>query len=455
MHAGFLLKLIVFTIAVSAAPAQRSHAAHSSSSIKNLKRNIQNVVVLEMENRSLDNLLGGQTIEGLDNPINNGPFCNPYNLTDPSQGMVCSSAKDIDSILDDPDHTITGNNIEFYGTFTPNNVDIASGKLSPEQKGFVYEQLRQYDGDYTNRTKLAKEILNYYTEDQLPVLTSLVQNYVTFNHWHSDLPGPTAPNRAFVLSGTSAGHGTNDEDFNADKHGLTQRSIFQQLSETNHTWKNYYTDPAEQMVDAWFFDWTFASGNQQLAVPLNEFYSDAAAGTLPDFSFIEPSCCGQGTTSMHPTGLISDGETLIKDVYSALRGSPNWNQTLFILTFDETGGFHDHIPPPLAPRPDGFTYTEVAPNGENYTFSFDRLGGRVPTLLISPWVAKGSVEQKGTNSDGEAVSYSASSLLRTLGYLWDFEPFTPRVSGSASFDHLIQSTKRDDTPFSLPAPKHF
>ncbi|KAJ5112525.1 hypothetical protein N7532_000570 [Penicillium argentinense] len=455
MHASFLLVFIVSAIAASAAPAKVSHVAHSSSSIKNLKRNIKNVVVLEMENRSLDNLLGGQTIEGLENPINNGPFCNPYNLTDPSQGMVCSSAKDIDSILDDPDHTVTGNNIEFYGAFTPDNADIASGKLTPAQKGFVYEQLRQYDGGDTNKTRLAKEVLNYYTEDQVPVLTSLVQNYVTFNHWHSDLPGPTAPNRAFVLSGTSAGHGTNDEDFDAGTHGLTQRSIFQQLSETNHTWKNYYTDPAEQMVDAWFFDWTFTSGNEQLAVPLHEFYADAAAGTLPDFSFIEPSCCGQGTTSMHPTGLISDGESLIKDVYSALRASPHWNQTLFILTFDETGGFHDHVPPPLAPRPDGLTYTEVAPNGENYTFFFDRLGGRVPTLLISPWVAKGVVEQKGTNSDGEMVSYSASSLLRTLGYLWDFEPFTPRVSGSASFDHLIRSSKREDTPVSLPVPKHF
>lgn len=253
-----------------------------------------------------------------------------------------------------------------------------------------------------------------------------------------------------MLSGTSAGHGTNDQAFDADKHGLTQRSIFQQLTETNRTWKNYYTDPAEQMVDAWFFDWVFTSGNQNLAVPLDEFYSDAAAGKLPDFSFLEPSCCGVGTTSMHPTGRISDGEALIKNVYDALRASPQWNQTLFVLTFDETGGFHDHVPPPLAPRPDGLTYTEQAPNGRNYTFAFDRLGGRVPTLLISPWVAKGIVEQKGTNSNGEEVSYSASSLLRTLGYLWDFEPFTPRVEGSASFDHLIQSSKREQTPVTLP-----
>jgi hypothetical protein len=67
------------------------------------------------------------------------------------------------------------------------------------------------------------------------------------------------------------------------------------------------------------FDWIFASGKQELVVLLNEFYSDAAASKLPDFSFIEPSCCGQSTTSMHPTGLISDGENLIRDVFSALR----------------------------------------------------------------------------------------------------------------------------------------
>ena len=193
MHTPALLGLLAFATAASAvphgAPIKRSHAAHSSSSINNLKNNIKYVVVLEMENRSVDNLLGGQTISGLDNPINSGPFCNPYNLTDLSQGTVCSQAGDIDSILDDPDHTVTGNNIEFYGTFTPDNDDIASGTLTATQKGFVHEQLRVYEGKNVNKTRLAQQVLNYYTEDQVPVMTSLVQNFLTFNHWHSDLPG--------------------------------------------------------------------------------------------------------------------------------------------------------------------------------------------------------------------------------------------------------------------------
>jgi phospholipase C len=153
---------------------------------------------------------------------------------------------------------------------------------------------------------------------------------------------------------------------------------------------------------------------------------------------------------MHPAGLISDGEAFIKKVYDALRAGPQWEETLFILTFDESGGFHDHVPAPLAPRPDNQTFTLSTPSGVDYTFPFDRLGGRIPTLLISPWVAKAQVEQKGRNAHGETVSYSAASILRTLGYLWDFEPFTPRVEHAASFEHLIRYNARKNTPSALP-----
>jgi phospholipase C len=146
------------------------------------------VVILVMENRSFDNLLGGQKLKGLENPVNTGPYFNPYNLTDPSQGVACSAAKDFDSITNDPDHAIYGNNIEFYGTFNPDNAQIAEGKLVPHNQGFVHEQVRKY-GAKVNKTILAAQVMNYYTEEQVPVLTSLVQNYLTFNHWHSDIPG--------------------------------------------------------------------------------------------------------------------------------------------------------------------------------------------------------------------------------------------------------------------------
>lgn len=263
---------------------------------------------------------------------------------------------------------------------------------------------------------------------------------------------PTNPNRAYLLSGTSHGHGVNDDSMTAAGHGLPQRSIFQELTETNRSWISYYSDSAIQ--DPLYFNWTYTSGNTHLVKPFDGFYDSAKAGTLPEFTYLMPSCCGTGTNSMHPTGLISDGETLLKDVYDALRQGPQWDETLFILTFDETGGFHDHTPSPRAIRPDDLTYTESTPSGKNYTFPFDRLGGRMPTWIISPWVDSHKVEQQGRNADGQLGSYSGTSVLRTLGYLWDFEPFTPRVAKAPSFDHLIRRTKRE-TPKSLPEPFPF
>ncbi|EEA26442.1 hypothetical protein TMatcc_005287 [Talaromyces marneffei ATCC 18224] len=447
MHPSALLGLLTFAAVASALPSQGS-ASTTPSSIQNLKDKIKNVVVLVMENRSFDNLLGGQTLPGLNNPIqSSSPICNPYNVSNPLQGNACSQANDYDSITDDPDHAVYGNNFEFYGTFTPNNAAIAAGTLTPSMQGFVQEQIRGY-GSKASKTDLGKQVMNYYTEAQVPTLTALVQNFVTFNYWHSGVPGPTDPNRIFLTSGTSHGHGSNlGTDTN---YLLPQTSVWQALTENNRTWINYWDPAGGTGPDANYYSWTQSSGNTNKVVDLNNFYTDAAAGALPDFSYLNPSCCGVGTTSMHPSGLVSDGEQLIRSVYDALRASPQWGETLFIITFDESGGFHDHVPPPLAPIPDSLTFTQTTPNGQKYTLPFNRLGGRIPTLLVSPWVGNGTVEQMGTNSAGQTVSYSATSILRTLGYLWDFQPFNPRVEWSPSFDHLILSTMRTDTPTTLP-----
>lgn len=182
-----LLGVLAFTAAAQGLPNKRSESA-SDESIRNFKDKIKNVVVLVMENRAFDNLLGGQTLKGLDNPIQTGPYCIPYNVTDPSEGTVCSAAKDYDEVADDPDHSVTGNNLEFYGTFLPNNEAIANGSLTPSVNGFVQEQIRLYNSD-ANTSELATQVMNYYTEEQVPVITTLVQNFLTFNHWHSDIAG--------------------------------------------------------------------------------------------------------------------------------------------------------------------------------------------------------------------------------------------------------------------------
>jgi phospholipase C len=121
-------------------------------------------------------------------------------------------------------------------------------------------------------------------------------------------------------------------------------------------------------------------------------------------------CCDY--FSFHSPSPVSLGESFIKGVYQALRASPQWDSTLFVLTFDERGGFADHVPPPKnVPAGGSLTYTEKAFDSKNISFDFTRLGIHVPTLVISPWVGKGVVENKGGNQGGEYFAYEHSGVL--------------------------------------------
>lgn len=315
-------------------------------------------------------------------------------------------------------------------------------------RGFVTEQSITYDT--FNKTRAA-EVINYYTPDQVRVFNAMAENFVLFDRWFAAVPGPTNPNRAYITSGTSHGHGSNDNAFNV--YGLPQRSIFQQLSEAGITWMNYQNSTTGPGLgfnpDAAFYEWTLSSGASKTNIaPLEQFYIDAKAGKLPQFTYINPECCS--FQSFHPPSPITLGENFIKGIYEAVRNSPQWKETLFILTFDEHGGFADHVPPPVnVPAGDDICYTETAHDGKNITFEFKRLGIRVPTLLISPWVGKGVIEHKGQNKGGE---YTHTSILGFLNELWGLESLTPRVSWSSTFEHLITNQFRADTPTQLPNP---
>lgn len=457
MKANTLIPLLGLSgSALSAAVARSSstpfgYASGSTESIANLKDKIENVVWILLENRSFDNILGGVSKAGLDNPANNGPFSNPEDVNDPTSKKWYTTPKDFDSVLHDPDHSVTGNNFEFYGTFTPNNAAIANGSLTPKNDGFLQRQLGSYPGISVDTAD--REVMGYYTESEIPTLMDLVDEYTTFNYWHSCVPGPTNPNRLCAIAGTPDGHGTNDNSF--DVSGITIPSIFQVATEKGISWKDYDGTNGAFLTDAMFFDWTAQNAKQNVQ-PVENFFQDAYLGILPQLSYINPSCCGLNTNSMHPSGNVSFGQVFVKQIYDALRASPQWEKTLLLVTYDETGGFYDHVPNPLAVRPDNKTYTETAPDGSSYTFNFDRLGGRMPTWLISPYAPAGHIENLGVDPvTGKPASYQATSVLKTLGYLWDLVDFSPRVSHSPGFDHLIGPKARTGTPQTLSNPHVF
>jgi phospholipase C len=176
---------------------------------------------------------------------------------------------------------------------------------------------------------------------------------------------------------------------------------------------------------------------------LEAFAADVAAGTLPSYSFLEPlymDSPGNLASDQHPPHHLLDGERLIAWVYDTLRGNEAvWRRSLLVLLYDEHGGFFDHVPPPAAVPPDEASAASAK-------FKFDRLGARVPALLVSPWVRKGRVDHQ---------VYDHTSLLATVKTLFGLPEFLTRRDAQANTlaDANFVGTPRplDDTPSNLAA----
>jgi len=141
-----------------------------------------------------------------------------------------------------------------------------------------------------------------------------------------------------------------------------------------------------------------------------KFSQDVKHGKLADYSWIDPRYYPTSSTpanDQHPDHSVAEGEKLIKHVYETLRSSQYWNETLLIITYDEHGGFYDHYPTPLnVPNPDGRIAT-------NPPFNFTRLGIRIPTIMISPWINKG-ILVKRPDGPNETSEYTHTSIAATL-----------------------------------------
>jgi phospholipase C len=161
-----------------------------------------------------------------------------------------------------------------------------------------------------------------------------------------------------------------------------------------------------------------------------DFQQAAAAGTLPAFSFLEPSWSATGN-SQHPNYDVALGEQLIHDVYEALRSGPGWASTLFVLTYDEHGGCYDHVAPPW-----GATPPDTTTVGED-NFGFDRFGPRVPTVLISPLIEAGTVFH--APSDGPPFDHT--SVLKTIEQRWNLPALTARDAAAPSVADVLTLTE--------------
>jgi len=233
---------------------------------------------------------------------------------------------------------------------------------------------------------------------------------------------------------------------------IHKKTIFDNLYESGHSFGSYFSDFPGSLIMRTMREPKYWPYIKQI----NQFYDDCAAGVLPSFSFLEPrwfSVGEWGSSDEHPPHNVTFGEQFIADIYAAVRASPLWERTLLIITFDEHGGFYDHVPTPLlnVPNPDGKV-------SQNPPFAFDRLGIRVPTVMCSPWISKGIVfnepnadqvsGQEGSRWEHSSVSASLVSLFNLPNYL------TRRDAWAAHFDTTIvtESKPRTDCPLTVPYP---
>ncbi|KAG6553204.1 hypothetical protein Mapa_005264 [Marchantia paleacea] len=397
---------------------------------------IKTVVVLVMENRSFDHMLGwlkrlNPEIDGL-----TGAESNPVNASDPnsSKVFVTDNAEFVDP---DPGHSFSAIREQIFGK----DSDVSA--IPPPMNGFVQQAMSMnYGPDFPER------VMSGFRPEVIPVSTSLAMEFAVFDKWFASLPTSTQPNRLYVHSATSHGAISNvDADLAA---GYPQKPIFESVAEAGLSWGVYY-----QNIPATLFlkDLRKLKNLLKFKTYSPFFKSDASAGKLPHYVVIEQRYFdleAAPANDDHPSHDVAEGQKLMKEVYETLRASPQWNETLFLITYDEHGGFFDHVPTPVTsvPNPDGLN--GPAPD----FFPFNRLGVRVPTIAISPWINKGLVVHEPSGPTPYS-HYEHSSIAATVKEIFKLPNFlTKRDEWAGTFQHLFsqRTEPRGDCPNELPTP---
>ena len=392
--------------------------------------NLKHIVVLMMENRSFDHMLGGlkaqdPRIDGLTGNETN-PDINNVAVRVQPQALYQSQ-------LDpDPDHHFPAVDLQIFNNSNPRVANM---------QGFVksyFNQLR--DSNHSQK------IMYYFKPDKLSILSTLAREFAVFNGWFSSIPGPTICNRAFAHYGTSFGQVSMDVFVIKPPY----KSIYERMVNANpkQSAKIYYYDDASSTMEIV----NLFQHQPELFGTYEQFISDCENGSLPEYSFIEPNYNDHPGDSgaiiasdQHPDHHVQEGERFIASVYNAIRDNPSlWRTTALLVVYDEHGGIYDHVVPPAC-TPDGFS-ASANDTGTGMEFKFDRLGVRVPAILVSPWVPKGTVVKGPYEPGGRTFEHASIPATVTKFFLGDAQR-SPREKQADTFlDLLTLDTMRTDAP---------
>lgn len=382
---------------------------------------IKHVFVLMLENRSYDHLLGYTSLKGFA-PGTQGPLIEARGLSvpypsnpNPKGGPpVLVSPTAADNLGVDPEHEFPNVKIQVCG--------VNGGYPNVTMDGFVASN--------------GPVAMNCFAPGRLPALATLAAEFAVCDHWFSSLPGPTWPNRLFAHAATSGGLFCSPSDAASawqttfGHYAFENGHVFQAMDEAKRTWRIYHQGlPQTLTLSGMGRKYLFSDSFRDFS----RFTEDLKNGTSADYTFIEPNYGGlEDTTytagdSQHPDGNIQDGEDLIRRVYSAIRASPLWPSSLLLITYDEHGGLYDHVKPPEAVPPgDKPLYLEE--NNAQPVFDFKTYGVRVPAVVVSPWIARSTVDPN---------LYDHSSISKTLHTIFATRLLTHRDAQARGLEGLL------------------
>jgi len=390
---------------------------------------IEHVIVLMLENRSFDHLLAYSGIPGLKgvdtSKANPGP-----------SGSVAMSDRAPDRARSDPGHEFEDVDWQLY-----------QAPRVPSPRPIVLTGFVDTGG---------ASVMRCASPARVPVLTHLARNFLVCDQWFSSMPGPTWPNRFFVHAGSSGGLANSPSiptmlgsmTVSALGFSFQNGTIFDRLTRARKTWRVYHGDHFPQVCAITGMSSIFVGGTHQFR-PQKRFAADVARGDVAHYTFIEPKysifTSFRRGDSQHPAGTLSAGERLIAEVSNALMSSPVWMTSLLLIFYDEHGGFYDQLEPDVATPPgDDSRNAEKAQNPPNPPFGFDRLGIRVPAVVVSPWVKPGCISSQ---------VYDHASVIRTVFELFGLPGFlTRRDRDAKSLKSELLSTPVTETPALLPKP---
>lgn len=376
---------------------------------------IEHIVVLMLENRSFDNLLGWLYDPANQPPFNRTPPANfegvygknLSNSTTNGRRTPVGKGSDPTSPFPDPGEAFEDVYEQVHGKKLPAIADGAKSvpPATCDMQGFV----RNYETKNPADSPNAETIMNGFTPAVVPVLSSLAYHYGVCDRWFASVPSQTLCNRSFMQAGTSSGYVNN-----GGSDGILfindTPTIFNLLFEAGRHWKVYCggwtVTSLVLLTQRQVWDFALEPGRFE---HVSDFLADAKKPSgLPAYSFIEPnyidSIVHGPENDMHPESHafqlfghsnVEQGERLVHEIYDAIRNSPDWEKILLLILFDEHGGTYDHVCPPtseecpFAISPDNAVIPAGAPGGTG--FAFDRLGVRVPAIVVSAYTPQGTV----------------------------------------------------------------